>query len=290
MMNGMRRLLVCLLACMLAWSMSGALAEVYVNGEVPADWYERELMRVTAFKLGACDGMLLEVGGQTMLIDGGTKNYDDEMTQGLKSRGLERVDYIFNTHPHGDHMACQYRLIRDWLLADEFITAFPETYNTEYQKRIIKIVKQQNIPIQQIGHGDTMTMGGAELTFLQAPEGDANAKSAMLHIRFGENGTILLTADVSGKAQHWYVANVPPELLDVVILKEPHHGLVQIVPDFLDIASPDFVFVNNMKNDTPKATSQLRFRNIPFLHTGSGTVTMETDGVDWYIFQEIGVF
>lgn len=266
-------------------------AEVYINGTVPDDWHERELLRLTQFKIGANDGMLLEAGGQTMLIDGGTSGFHDEIMGGLTARGITRVDYLFNTHPHDDHIDSQYMMIqKDGLTADVFLSAFPRDFNEERQRKMAALLEEKNIPFRQVSDGETMEMGMAKLTFIQAPQGDLNARSCMLHIRYGEKSTMLLTADVSGASQHYFVAQTDAALLDVDILKMPHHGLIHMVPDFVEKTSPAFVFITNRSSVIPRTNSQLAFRKIPHLHTALGTLVIETDGTDWYVFQEKGVF
>ena len=48
------------------------------------------------------------------------------------------------------------------------------------------------------------------------------------------------------------------------------------------------MFINNVTSGSKKATAQLKARKLPFMHTGSGSVIMVTDGVDWYVYQTPG--
>lgn len=273
--------------CMLVAFGVSARADVHINEEVPADWHERNILRLTQFKIGANDGMLLEVGGKTMLIDGGTKGFHDEIMGALTARGITRLDCIFNTHPHDDHIDSQYRMIKnDGLTTDLFLSAFPQDYRDANQRKMVLLLEEKGIAFQRVADGDTMTFGGAEITFIQAPVGDLNARSCMMNVRFGEESSMLLTADVSGQVQHYFVAEVAPELLDVDVLKMPHHGLVHMVPDFVEKVSPQFVFITNKRSATPNTNAQMEKRQIAYLHSALGTIVMETDGIDWYIFQE----
>ena len=47
-----------------------ASGEVYLTGEKPSDWEERNLLRLTVFAAGRSDCMLLECGGESKLLAG----------------------------------------------------------------------------------------------------------------------------------------------------------------------------------------------------------------------------
>ena len=59
--------------------------------------------------------------------------------------------------------------------------------------------------------------------------------------------------------------------------------------DFLPTVQPKLAVFTNASRGTQKANAQLEKYGIPYLHTGSGTVFLETDGVDWYVRQEAGL-
>ena len=47
---------------------------------------------------------MLKKGNQTALIDCGTTVQGKNIVRKLKEQGIEKIDYIFITHPHQDHM------------------------------------------------------------------------------------------------------------------------------------------------------------------------------------------
>ena len=285
-MKHMRRSLL-LSICLLMLCCSTALADVYVNEPVPGDWHQRDLLRLTQYKMGANDGMLLEVGGRTMLIDGGVQKYNIPLLEEFQRRGLLEMDYIFKTHPHDDHIDAQFRLVRRGLKAKEFLSAFPEDYGLDQQRRMVKQLRESGIPYHQIEHGFTMDFGGAKMLFMQSPDGDTNGRSCMTHITFGDS-TILLTADTSGRVHENFYMHLPEEYLKAQVLKFPHHGLTQMTPDFLTMIDPAFVFVTNSQDGAFYAKAQLTARGIEHLYSYYGTIMMETDGQDWYITQKQG--
>ena len=270
-----------------------ASGEVYLTGEKPSDWEERNLLRLTVFAAGRSDCMLLECGGESMLVDGGLNGYREKLKNALETRGLTRLKWILNTHPHDDHVEGILRLLEWGFTCDELLSPFPENYNDpyQYQQKLVSRLQKAGIPYHQIADGDQFSLGGATVTVLHNAKGStANDRSAVLHVRL-DRASVLLTADAPGETQHYYAENGYEEFLDVDILKACHHGITPIVADFLTAASPELVFVTNFKNDEiSRLTSQLSYRAIPALYAGQGTIVMETDGTDWYVVQNLKQF
>ena len=97
-----RFLLLSVLCLML--SVLPARAQVYVGQEPPEDWQQRDLLRITVFRTGEGDCMLLEAGGECMMIDGGPYKFRDKLRDALQDRSITHFKYLFSTHPHDDHI------------------------------------------------------------------------------------------------------------------------------------------------------------------------------------------
>ena len=54
--------------------------------------------------VGKADSLLLECGGEAMLVDGGTPDRGEEVVQYLTRRGIDSLRYVVNTHPDADHI------------------------------------------------------------------------------------------------------------------------------------------------------------------------------------------
>ena len=271
-----------------------ASAEVYVGVEKPADWSSRELMTLTVFPAFQNDCMLLECGGQTMLIDGGVRKWNKQLRAVLEARDLLSPDIYYNSHPHDDHtMAVQTLLKAGDFRPAVYISPFSEEYRNKIHQATLKILKQQDIPFRQVADEEVLFLGAegslrAEMTVHVCPIGnDPNERSGMLHIRYGE-ATLLLTADIAGVVENWYVKNYPMEKLKADIMKVPHHGLNMFVSDFLDGVAPKFVFFTTTRHATKKQMSQLTKHGVSYLHNSMGKIIMETDGQDWYVEQVEG--
>ena len=268
-----------------------AASEIYLDQEPPADWSSRDVLRLTAFATYENDCILMEVGGRSMLIDGGVSKWRFKLREALTEMGYgDRVDVIFNTHPHDDHLECVFFMLRKGYMADEFWSAFAKTFGNILLQQTVAVLDRSGIPYRQLSEYETVDFGGATLVFFwwDANEG-VNARSVLMHITFGES-TVLMTADAEGKAQ-WHLLNdVPPELLKADILKYPHHGIRPARADFMDAVDPAFAFVSSRRADIPFTVNQLEKRGIAARYVTAGRIVMATDGKDWYIKQYKGIF
>ena len=269
-----------------------AQAEIYLDAEPPAEWANRDdLMRVTAFATLINDCTLIEVGGRSMLVDGGVRKWRTQLVEALAELGYDgHVDILFNTHPHDDHVQGVTYMVKEGFRADEFWSSFPETYRSDIQKAIVKALQNAEIPYHQLSQMETVDFGGARLVFYWWEDGkDPNSRSCLMHVKYGE-ATLLMAADATGASQNGILKVVDPEYIRADVLKLPHHGIVACPAAFLDTVDPGFVFVTNRKSSTPKATTQLQNKKIPFYNTTLGRVVMVTDGTDWYIKQYRDMF
>ena len=286
-----RRILSAMILAVMIWAgaiapLPGAGAEVFLNQEKPADWEERDLLRITALSFIQNDAFVLECGGEVMLLDGGSALRGDDLHQFLAEHDMLHVKMIFNSHPHDDHIEALYLNIKNsGLTADEFISPFPADYKLkgDYQRKMVSLLEEKGIPFRQMLPGEQLQLGGTVMTLYRAEKGDTNATSGVLMIRFGK-ASILMTGDISGEAEKLIMADVGEEALKADILKAPHHGIMRMVSAFLTAVSPELGIVTSRK-DT-KAQEQFENKKIPCIWTGLGDTVLETDGTDWYVNQE----
>ena len=280
-----RNLLIALLLCLFA--VSSACAEVYMQ-EPPASWADKELLTWTVFDVGQGDCMLLTCGEESMMVDGGVGRYREQLAGALDARGLRHMRYILNTHFHGDHVDGLYHLFKNGFTADEYLQPHDEKElsRSEEGTRALQAATEAGVPMRRIDQGDTIMLGNAKIDVYRCMEvKNDNARSLVLKVHFGES-TLLLTADITGKAQHWYVENMPEGVLSADLMKLPHHAITPTVPDLLNAVDPDAVVATTGKKIiSGKASAQLTSRKLPHFYSGDGTVYAVTDGIDWYMYQ-----
>ena len=253
-----------------------ALGEVYIEQEKPADWEERDLLRIYALYSLDCDAYILQCGGQTMVLDGG-KNAS-YLTEFLEEHNLQHVDMIFNSHPHDDHIDAVYHALRnDRMTTDLFLSPFREDYrdaSDTFHRRVVKVLEQKEIPYRQVFSGDELTLGDTKITVYRY-DGE----------RYGESA-ILMTADIGGTIQQMLAKEYGTDKLKSDILTAPHHGKNAMNGDLLRTVAPKLVIITGKVARTQACIRQMNREGVAWKRTSYGTVLMETDGKDWYVNQD----
>ena len=270
-----------------------ALAELFLE-EPPAEWEDQNILRWTIFDVNEGDAMLLECGGESMLVDGGPNPFREKLRDALDERGLRvGIKYMLATHHHDDHIDGIYRLLQYGFLPHEFLHSYNDwTINNEERLgRAVRQAEKNGVPVRRVQAGDSLTLGDAHIQIYQCTEiSNTNARSLMLKVTFGSS-SILLCADIIGETQRYFLANLPEGTLDCDLIKLPHHAITPTVKEFLDAVSPEAAIATNyQKNLATKSIAQLTSRNLPAFYSGDGTVYAATDGEDWYIYQTRGEF
>ena len=269
-----------------------AKAEVFF-AEPPVNWQNKTLLRFTAFDVDEGDALLLECGGEAMLVDGGPDPFREMLQHELESRGLKRrLKYILNTHAHDDHIDGIIRLFEFGFRPGEYLHSYSESavQGGGFQRRAVEKAMKNGVSVRRIGDSSFLWLGKAEVRIYQCTEySDTNSRSLMLKVSYKDRD-LLLCADITGKAQLYFAENLPAGILDADVIKVPHHGITPVNMEFMDAASPDAAVVTNKQSRLDgKIENQLRQRNIPALYSGDGAVYAVTDGQDWYIWQENAV-
>lgn len=267
----MKRKLLLMLLCA-ALGLGAAQAEVYRvenEADVPADWAEKDTLRLTCIDTNRSDAMVLQSGGEAMMVDGGEGRYRKRVYATLDGYGITELKYLLNTHCDDDHLhGFIYLMYSDLYQVDAFLSPNTTTYVDEegYHQQAVKATGTKNIPYVQIGDGDELTLGNAKLTIFRCPlPTGQNNRSAACMVQFGDSRAFLN------------------------ILKAPHHGLATIPDSFVEQTQPQVLFVPNRSALSTKVTAGWVKNHMPgaaLYFSGDGTVTMLTDGTDWYIWQE----
>ena len=267
---------------------AGACAEVYLS-QPPAEGWTEDVLRVIAIPVDEGDALLLECGGETMMVDGGPSARYHRVTEVLEARGITHFKYLLNTHYHDDHINGLYHLMKNGYTADEYMHPYSNTMvaGNELEKRTVEMAQKKGITVHRLYKGDVITLGGASIqVFRYWDIPNANARSMIERVQFGD-ASIWLTADITGKAQEVYVGLLEPEVLKADIMKVPHHGITPVQADFMDAVDPQFCVVTSCEEYVTTIKSQMESRGIPAMYSGDGEIIMETDGHDWYVWQNL---
>ena len=283
----MKRLCALLWVCLLLMGLRAACAEVFFTQENPHEnWAKSPLLRITMFNAGQSDCILLECGGEAMMVDGGTAAYGEALAEAISQKGIGHFKYLFNTHYHEDHTGGLCELMARDFSVGSYLHPYIRTaiYGSPNHKRAMGLVKAKGIPQRQVMHGETLYLGEASLHVIRHEEGlSANGRSTVVRVEFGD-ASALLTADIIGDTETWLLENLPSSMLDADILKAPHHGVSAMTADFWKAVSPDVLAVNNIRKEAKEGLRQAEKYGVPALCTGDGRLVLETDGENWRVY------
>lgn len=237
-------------------------------------------LRLTMIDCGQADSFLLEQNGETCLVDCGTRSTGKDVVQYLKDQGITKIDYLFGTHPHDDHMGGMYDVITNFEIGKVIIPKVKDgTVTTNWYLKLMKELKQNSYNIEYVSLGTIYQLGQATINVIgpiNEPDENKNNYSTVLKVSFGEMD-IIMTGDAEKKVEQDIIESGIN--LDAEILKVGHHGSDTSTSEaFLDAISPDYALISTEvgnKYDHPiKVTmDNLKSRNIEVYRTDeNGTV------------------
>ena len=281
--------LVVAMLCLLFFGMATACARGQVfEGQPPKGF--QTILHWAVYDVDEGDAMLLTSGGESLLVDGGPWAFRDKLRRRLAEAGYMHLDRVVNTHYHDDHIDGLYSLFQHGFTAGEYLHGYSDTAlaRNERGQRTARAATEAGASLRQVVHGDTFSLGQAQVQVFQCTAIDnTNARSLVLRVACGE-ASLLLCADITGAAQHWLMEQLPPEALSADLMKLPHHGITPTVTAVMDAVHPaGLVITNRPDRIEPASQGQLRYRRLPVWFSGLGAVHGVTDGVDWYIWQEL---
>ncbi len=227
------------------------------------------------------DAALLRCDGETVMIDCGSKVMTKRTIGMLKQLGVTEIDAIINTHPHYDHLQ-GLEQIAQVVKVKELRMCFPVT-ETEQAQLTLDFCEKNGIPVTWYEDGAQWNIGGATVdVWLKGDDAwKLNDRSAVMRVQFGQR-TALFMADAEFSLQKRLAEAIPGELLDVDIVKYPHHGISVMDNALLEKVSPAFAVITNQDYERMRNTkARLQANKIPFAFTLKGPVAVCTDGTTW---------
>ena len=240
---------------------------------------EKELI-LTMIDVGQGDSFLLIQGDNTALIDCGTRSTGKDVVQYLKDYGIKRLDYVFGTHPHDDHMGGMYDVITNFEIGKIIIPDVKEDIVTNWYLKLMQEVNSGSYIVEHPTAGNVYYLGDASLKVIgpiSEPNGNLNNYSTVLKVTFGEMD-VIMTGDAETKVEKDIIES--GEYIDAEILKVGHHGSDTSTSSiFLDAVNPEYALIsckvgNKYKHPIKIIMDKLKRKNITVYRTDEcGTVT-----------------
>lgn len=231
------------------------------------------------------DGMLLIVGDTTVMIDGGNTPTSQDVLEYLKRFGVDQIDLMVNTHPHGDHLGGLPTVLNN--IPTDKIWCADSTYDTYLYKSFTQLVAQKNFNISHPEPGTVFAENGLTITVLGPVNSadtytDLNDTSLVLMVQYGQR-KFLFTGDMEAFAEKQLVDAGMSLKADV--LKVGHHGSYSSTSQvFLDKVDPEYGVISCGRNneyghphDAPM--NRLNKAEVELYRTDlMGSVVLVTDG------------
>ena len=246
------------------------------------------LMTVTFIDVGQGDSTLIQFpDGKTMLIDAGTADNSGAVSNVLKEKHINTIDYLVGTHPHADHIGGMPAIIRSFNVK-QYIQPDMNGFSLEnnyFADMLNKALNQAGINVISAAYGYEISSGDNWTAEVLSPRENAvfedlNDYSLIIKVTYGKTA-FLFTGDAGYNAE----LEILDEDLSCDVLKVGHHGsfgstctafLVQTDPS-IGVISVGKNNENNLPNDY--VLQRLTEEGVKILRTDeSGTIVIQSDG------------
>ena len=252
-------------------------------------WQQRE--KITFLDVGQGDASLLQSGGQTLLLDGGSTSQKNVGTYVIlpyiKQQGISCLEAIVLTHTDQDHINGVTEVLEEgkkgWLTVKNLMYPY-WMEGTEQGKQLKKLAEEAGASCRKIRAGDRLTIGKAEAVVLYPKEqekiAEPNAGSLVLFWKW-EGVRAMFTGDLPEEKERELLQNLP----DCEILQVGHHGsATSTCREFLEQVQPSLAVIScAMKNryghQSPDTVDRLKKTGCEIRYTmRSGAITIRKRG------------
>ena len=252
-------------------------------------WQQRE--KITFLDVGQGDASMLQSGGQTLLLDGGSTSQKNVGTYVIlpyiKQQGISCLEAVVLTHTDQDHINGVTEVLEEgkkgWLTVKNLMYPY-WMEGTEQGKQLKKLAEEAGASCRKIRAGDRLTIGKAEAVVLYPKEqekiAEPNAGSLVLFWKW-EGVRAMFTGDLPEEKERELLQNLPA----CEILQVGHHGsATSTCREFLEQIKPSLAVIScAMKNryghPSPDTVERLKKTGCEIRYTmRSGAITIRKRG------------
>lgn len=261
-------------------------------------------LTLTMINVGQADSFLLVQNGNVALIDCGTRSTGKDVVAYLKRLNINKIDYLFGTHPHDDHMGGMYDVITNFEIGKIILPDVKEgEVTTNWYLKLMQEIKSKQHNLEKVELGTVYNLGDATMKVIgpiSKPKGNLNNYSTVLKVTFG-NVNIIMTGDAEKDVEAEILKS--GEVLEADILKIGHHGSdTSSSIAFLEAVNPKYALIsakvgNKYKHPIKETMQNLQARNVTVYRTdecgtvvvtiNQGKITFSTNPGDYLSGEEL---
>lgn len=219
---------------------------------------EKQALTLTMLDVGQAECFLLKKGQTTTLIDCGTVAKGKDIVNSIKRQEIEKIDYIFITHPHEDHMGGMLDIISNFQVGKIILPNINQKrIKAKWYKKLIKELNNGNYHLEVAEKNKKYNLEDVEIKIIsdQTQKGNnINNYSTVLKVTYGQN-SIMMTGDAEKSVEKELLKT--GENIKSTILKVGHHGSkTASMEKFIDAVEPTYALIscglNNKYNHPSK--------------------------------------
>ena len=195
--------------------------------------------------VGKADAAILRIKDVTVLIDTGSAESAPQLIAALNALGVARIDAVFITHSHSDHLGGLDALSANYQIPLVYSPFYSEADKNGIGK-IVKRAEKLHLPHKELLAGDVVPIT-SDVSFtvlgpLSLNEADDNDNSLVLQFTYGAN-TFLFAGDMQFAEEQAIIDSGASLKSDV--LKVGNHGNPDATSDnFGALVSPAFAVIS----------------------------------------------
>ena len=241
-----------------------------------------EELKVHFLDVGQGDSIFIELPtNETILIDASIKDASDKIINYLKEEKVSKIDYVFATHPHSDHIGGMSAVIKAFDIGQIYMPKAVTT--TKTYENLLLTIKDKNLKIKTAKAGNTIIDTDDLKLVVLAPNQDSyeslNNYSIVLKLTYKEK-SFLFTGDAETLSEKEITGDVEAD-----VLKVGHHGSrTSTSQAFLNKVNPSYAVIsvglnNDYKHPHQEVIDRLEKKNIKIYRTDqNGDIMFTTDG------------
>lgn len=281
-------LLIALAVCLIIFlSEGGTIAEFFgIQGESkPMFAPVSGQLQINYIDVEQADCILIKApSGKTMLIDAGEKETQKELTEEIRSQGVNTIDILVATHPHADHIGGMQYIVEQFEIGSVYMPK--NEHATKTFSNLVDSIADKGLKIHTAKAGGVLDLGPDVTVDILAPVRDdysnTNDYSVVIRLVFGETA-FLFTGDAEHTAEEDILET--GAVVQATVLKAGHHGSSTSTSEaFLRAVKPDYCVIsvgagNKYNHPEQETLDRLAEYGIEVYRTDlMGTITVQSDG------------